>query len=84
MSSKIKIFRYTYESIEDDFGIETKTGFVAGTSMGDAVDKLNAIETPPRKKDSNIIQITIYEIDHCDKGILMDNEIKDIYAGEGD
>ena len=79
---KISIFRYKYDWYNEMSGkSETSTGFVAGTSYGDAANRLVAINTSP-KGESTLFSMELWEVDCYDAGVLEDCIIKEIYEEE--
>lgn len=80
-NNKIELFIYRYEATyyEEYEGTLTDTGFACGTSMGDAVDRINALFTIPSTGVSQIISLKIWEVDD-NNGILNDVTIKEELA----
>lgn len=67
----------------DEFDEETKTdkGIVAGTSYSDAVARVDSIYTP-RDGKTEVINLTIEEIDAYDNGIIFLSDIKEAFEEE--
>lgn len=73
----IKIFRYKVHYLDEiDETEKVDYGFVAGLTIGDAVDRVESIYITP-SGNSFMNDIFIYEIDSYDCGVLTDNTIKE-------
>ena len=78
----LKMFRYKvhyWNDAEDKEDIES--GFVCGLTTGDAVDRVESIYMKPNG-DSLMNDITIYEIDAYDCGVLTDVTIEETMQAE--
>lgn len=74
----IKIFRYkvtVWDSIEERN--KEEYGFVAGLTIGDAVDRVESIYMHYDENYSDMEDIYIYEVDSYDCGVLTEETIKE-------
>ena len=78
----IYIYKFTvYFWDELDEKAKTDKGIVAGTSYSDAVARVDSIYTP-KFGHTEIINLTIEEIDAYDKGVVFLSDIKEVFEEE--